>query len=365
MKILVLTSDLIDRHGWGRYSLDVIDALEKENVEVVVGMGRKGLNDTDREALRILPAWGNNWRNYFCAFVYALRLRRYAKDCDYIHVFVEPYAYIAYWLALLSKKKYIITTHGSYGLVPFRGEIIKYFHKTAFSRAHKIVCVSSYTKERLTEFGFTNLITINNGINVGGMNISNNPTFDKRENLILSVGALKYRKGQHVSIEAFSRIAKLVADARYYIVGDQDDKPYYARLKQMVKDLNIEDRVVFLSAIPSSELADLYKKAKVFALPSISRGPYFEGFGLVYLEANAFGLPAIGSRESGARDAIEDGKTGFLVAQNDVDSLARAMSSLLQDNFLWKKMSECGTLWAKEHDWELVIKKYISLYQTR
>ena len=81
----------------------------------------------------------------------------------------------------------------------------------------------------------------------------------------------------------------------------------------------------------------LYGQAAVFALPS--RG---EGFGLVYLEAMAAGLPCIGSTDDAAVDVIEDGRTGLLVRQDDVTALAGAVSRLLSDEALRRRMGEAG-----------------------
>ena len=104
------------------------------------------------------------------------------------------------------------------------------------------------------------------------------------------------------------------------------------------------------------------KKARLLVLSSISEKSHFEGFGLVYLEANASGLPVIGSLESGAEDAIRDGRTGFLVSQNDSEGIAEAIIKILGNKNLAETMSSEAIKWASEHDMDKVIMKYKGIY---
>lgn len=363
MKVFILTTELNSKNGWGRYSLDLIHALTQEHIGVVVAMDKNGYNEMEVPVRNILPDYRNYNKNYFMALWYAWRLRAYTKDCDVIHSFVEPYSYIAYWLSKLTGKKYFITTHGSYGVMPFRLSALKrYFHKKSFASAEKVICVSEYTKKRLAAHGLTNLHVINNGINFERFHSAPIPVFQERENIVLSVGALKFRKGCHISLQAFARVADKYKDIKYYIVGDQGDSNYFAYLEKLATDLKIAHRVEFFSSLSDDDLLALYRRAKVFVLSSISKSTHFEGFGLVYLEANACGTPVVGTRDSGAEDAIMDGKTGFLVPQNDSTAIAHAMSILLEDPILWHHMSGNGVAWAREHAWHAIIKKYEKTY---
>jgi phosphatidylinositol alpha-1,6-mannosyltransferase len=349
MKIFVLTTKLSTDNGWGRYSVDLLNAYSAKNTGYELALG--------------LPEPLNYRENYFLAIWYALRLRKYAKDCDVIHAFVEPYSYIAYWLSVLMGKKYYITAHGTFGVLPYSfSSIKKYFHKKSFENAEKIICVSNYTKKRLSEFGLKNLEVINNGIDLKKFCHSNIPLIDEREGIILSVGALKHRKGYHVSIEALANVFSEIKDLKYCIVGSQSDALYFNKLKKMTVDLRIEDRIEFMQDVPDKDLVDLYRKAKLFVLTPVSEGDRFEGFGLVYLEAGACGLPVIGSLDSGAEDAINNGKTGLLVKSNNPSLLSEAILKLFNDRELAQRMSDEGIKQARSHDWEIVATKYREIY---
>lgn len=352
MSVFVVTVDTTAQTGWGRYSREIVKALRNSDLEVVISDAA------------MLPKPLSARRNYFLAFWYAWKLRKYAKQCDVIHCFVEPYSHIAYWLSKFIGKKYVITVHGTYGVLPFHQTWWqRFFHKKSFMHASKIICVSTYTKEVLSTFGLINVQVINNGINFDEFYASPIPDFGERNNIVLSVGALKHRKGQHVSLEAFANIVGTIPNALYYLVGDQRDKAYVNHLKKLIAALGIEHSVKFLSSISDEALIELYRRAKVLVLTSLSSEKALEGFGLVYLEANACGTPVIGSFNSGAEDAIQAKKTGFLVPQNDAEILSTGMRRLLQDRDLWQYMSTEGLEWAKEHDWNKIIQEYIKIYK--
>src|SRR3989344_655185 len=350
MKICVLTTELTEKHGWGRYSIDLIGALENRGVEIVF-------------VENILPDPLDYLKNYFLAPWYAWKLRALAKDCDVVHAFIEPYSYIAYWFAKLIGKKYFITAHGTFGVLPYSFPAYKkYFHKKSFTSAEKIICVSNYTKKRLAEFGLHNLTVINNGIDYSKFYNPNGRYAEKKVNFILSVGALKHRKGQHISIKAFASVRKNFKNLHYYIVVDQSDAAYFDQLKRLVSDLSLKENVIFLNSVSDKELVGLYEKARLFILTPVSEGNNFEGFGLVYLEANACGLPVIGSFGSGVEDAIKEGETGLLVPQNNPEALARTITKILDDEDLYKKLVSNGSEWAKDHDWNKVVESYVKTY---
>jgi glycosyltransferase involved in cell wall biosynthesis len=141
---------------------------------------------------------------------------------------------------------------------------------------------------------------------------------------ILYVGVLIPRKGVHVLIGAFARIAEEFAAARLAIVGDETNKAYAAELRNLVAQHDLSERVRFLPPMPQAELAKQMSRARAFVLPSIS-----EGLGRVVFEAMATATPVVGSRVGGIPDMIEDGVTGFLVPPGDSETLAAKIRWLL------------------------------------
>jgi phosphatidylinositol alpha-1,6-mannosyltransferase len=155
--------------------------------------------------------------------------------------------------------------------------------------------------------------------------------------IVLIVGrmhASEAYKGHDQLIEAWPAVIARVPTAYLVVAGEGNDRP---RLEHKARLVNGGDRIRFLGFAPAPVLETCYEKAAVFALPS--RG---EGFGLVYLEAMARGLPCIGSRQDAAGDVIVDGITGHLVEQPDVAGLASAIVRLLADDGQRRAMGDAG-----------------------
>lgn len=362
MRILVLTTELTVHNGWGRYSLDLVHTLEERGIDIVVAATRGGRNEANREVLPVLPPFIAYGKNYFLAFWYAWKLRRIAQRCDLIHALVEPYSYIAYALSVLTGKKYLITAHGTYATLPYLLPAAqRYFHHVSFRAASAVVCVSEYTKRALLEHGIEHTRVIHNGIRIEQFSATSVP-LEERDERIITVGALKPRKGQHIALEAFARISQNHPRSTYALVGDQGDAGYVGKLKHIVHAHRLGERVAFLSAIPDNELHSLLSRSRVFVLSSITKGGHYEGFGIAYLEANACGTPTVGCFGSGAEDGIQNGVSGLLVPQEDAGALAEAIERVLTDDAMWQRLSEGALEWARRHDWRRIADEYAKVY---
>jgi phosphatidylinositol alpha-1,6-mannosyltransferase len=150
--------------------------------------------------------------------------------------------------------------------------------------------------------------------------------FPVRARVILTVGrwdpAERY-KGADTLISALPRVLWTLPDAVLVLVGEGEDRP---RLEQLARESGVADHIHFLFGLTQEGLSACYAHCDVFALPS--RG---EGFGLVFLEAMAYGKPVIGGAHGGTPDVIEDGVTGMLVPHGDAALLSNALVSLLAD----------------------------------
>ncbi len=142
--------------------------------------------------------------------------------------------------------------------------------------------------------------------------------------LLLSVGAVVPRKGYDVLLEALSGLTDL--SWRLVIVGDcTRSPPTVAALKDEITRLNLNERVTLAGAVPERELAVLYTTADLFVLAS-----RFEGYGMVYTEAIAHGLPVVGTT-AGAIPETVPAEAGVLVPPDDAAALTRALHTLLVD----------------------------------
>ena len=141
---------------------------------------------------------------------------------------------------------------------------------------------------------------------------------------ILFVGNLIARKGLHHLIAALSRLPR--AGWLLEVVGDEAvDSAYAAAVRRQIGAAGLEENIRLHGRVSDGELAQRYRAAHLLAVLS------YEGFGIVYLEAMAFGLPVLASVHGGAGEIVDSGVNGFLVEPADADGIAAHVSALAGD----------------------------------
>lgn len=349
MKICILTHDLNPKAGWGRYASELIAGIKRAGHDVLVIKEVENEHDSSpaviQRRLGILRS--------------ALIVKRLAKDCDIIHALdLYPFGIIASLASL--KAPLIITALGTYSIAPFYRFPTKFFARSAARASSAIVAISTYTKEEFVKNATPKDIkVVTPGVRLDKFLQTHERTDSP---YILSVGALKYRKGYHISIPAFARVRKNIPNLRYVIVADQDDPAYLEELRRIVSENNLMGAVEFKSHIKEAELINLYRKADLFVLTSVNEGFHVEGFGLVFLEAAASGVPVVGTLGNGIMDAVSD--NGVLVPQGDIQATAEAITRILTNLETWERMSRASTAWALSHSLDVEIKQYLDLYES-
>jgi glycosyltransferase involved in cell wall biosynthesis len=144
------------------------------------------------------------------------------------------------------------------------------------------------------------------------------------EVVLLAVGAVIPRKGYDVLVAALARLAHL--RWRLVIAGDGGRSPEtFRRLEAEIAALDLADRITLLGAVSAEQLASLYQRCDLFVLPS-----RFEGYGMVFAEAIAHGLPVVGTTAGAIPETVPD-TAGVLVPPDDVEALAAALRRLIED----------------------------------
>lgn len=162
---------------------------------------------------------------------------------------------------------------------------------------------------------------------------------------LLFVGTIVPRKNLTVLLKAVA----LAPGVTLHIVGDTTrDRQYAVRLSRLIGRLGLGRRVVLCGRLDARRLAEEYRWADLFAAPS-----RYEGFGIVYLEAMARGVPAIASRAGGARDLITDGRDGFLVNPSSPRAIASILRRLVADRTRLARLGAVARGRAERHEsWE-------------
>lgn len=165
---------------------------------------------------------------------------------------------------------------------------------------------------------------------------------------LLFVGRLVERKGADLLLHAFRDIGAGFPRLRLDIVGDG---PEMRSLVAQATSLGLGDRVTFHGAKYGRDLWELYARSSVLVLPARESPDDVEGFGTVFLEAGAFGVPSVGTRTGGIPEAIVDGVTGKLVNDGDLEGLGREIEGLLKDSAVLNRLGENARGRAREFSW--------------
>jgi phosphatidyl-myo-inositol dimannoside synthase len=168
--------------------------------------------------------------------------------------------------------------------------------------------------------------------------------------VILTVARLNPRKGQ---LQVMAALKALPADRRaaieYWVVGSHSKENYGIALAAAAAAADFP--VKFLGDVPDERLGEIYAQADIFAMTSMPHKHSVEGFGLVYLEAGAHGLPVIAHDIGGVPEAVVDGETGLLVAPGDQAALTAAFARLIADPALRARLGAAGRVRATRTSW--------------
>lgn len=275
---------------------------------------------------------------------------------EVLHVsHVLPMGYVALLARLFWRVKYAVYLHGLDFNLTQKSGWKKYWTRRILRHAAVVVVNSEFLRKKILDFaGPINCEVIYPTMNtklvqalvddLAVENIKNKFGVQPDVVTILSVGRLVRRKGQHLVISALKNLSAQIPDFKYIIVGDGPEKE---NLEKLIKDNDLEGKVFLTGAItPEQGLANYYRAADIFAMPTVSSGGDEEGFGIVYLEAGMFGLLVIGGQGEGVKEAIAEGETGFIV--NSSDELENVLKKLFLDKNLRVQMGEAGKGWAQK-----------------
>jgi phosphatidylinositol alpha-1,6-mannosyltransferase len=290
----------------------------------------------------------------FCRHIRSVR--EAIGDPDIVHSFVaHPYLPAAA-LSLIGRDATLTATAlGTYAVQPLVRYRSKYLLEYGYRQADAVFPISAFTeREILSRVPVDNSTMLPLGVDLDRFGDAD-PVDD---GYVLSVGAVKGRKAQEVLVEAFARIAGDVPAIDLKIAGPVQSPDIEQSIRTTIAEYGIGDRVELLGNVSDQDrLADLYRRCTLFALTPRVIGTYaFEGFGLVYLEAAAYGKPAVATRSGGVPTAVRDGETGLLADEDDVDGIATALRTLLVDDERREAYGRNARARAESLTWERYVK---------
>ena len=274
-------------------------------------------------------------------------------------------AKLAKWIG----RPWLAVGHGSEFLMGAAWE--RYLTRKAFAKANMVVVVSHYTESLMYGAGIQprHVTVIPNGANPDIFRPELNMT-NVRENwkaisgpILLTVGSVTQRKAQDLVIGALPRLVNEFPTLNYLIAGNPILQP---ELMGLARQLGVDQHVHFLGRVTADELPYLYNLSDIFVLVSRqANSGDVEGYGIAVIEAALCGKPGIVTRDCGLEETVIDGETGFVVNQEDPESIAKAAGRLLQDESLRKRMGWTAYKRAiTEATWAIRIKEYDELLRS-
>ncbi|MBM4241498.1 MAG: glycosyltransferase family 4 protein [Euryarchaeota archaeon] len=319
--------------------------------------GRSGMIDNVKEGIVV------KFQVLTFVFFNIINSLRKLKDVDLIHAhWLIPNGFGALFLKKIHKIPYISTIYGEEVYLS-KSYKFGFLMRSFVENSTRSIAISDATFKSCMDIGLKkDKFEI---IPFGVDNKFFKPlSIDREKNKfqILSVGYLIERKGFEYLIKSMKDVLKKYKGVKLKIVGSG---PLEKKLKKVVHDLELNGNVEILENVSDEELLKLYNSSDLFVLPSIidSQGNT-EGLGVVLLEAMACGLPVIGSDIGGIPDIIEDGETGLLVGEKDVEGLSRAIIGLIENENLREKLAIKGSeLVTEKFSWYKVAESYLKVYR--
>ena len=258
------------------------------------------------------------------------------------------------WIPGFRPQRIVLTFHGSEILRFNRNPLTRWLTRRQIGHAVRIGTLTQYTRDLLCRHfpEATDKVCLTPGA-VRSSSVPQSAAGERTRServRILTVGRLHPRKGQLQTLQALRALpAATRAQIEYWIVGRATRADYALELRQAAAAADFP--VHFHDDLDDGQVEDAYARADIFAMTSIDHGLSVEGFGLVYLEAAAHGLPVVAHAVGGVREAVEPDVTGLLVAPADPGALTAAFARLIADPGLRRRLGDAGRTWAHRHDW--------------
>ncbi|MFH1079367.1 MAG: glycosyltransferase family 4 protein [Pseudomonadota bacterium] len=288
---------------------------------------------------------------------------RHARHCDIIHAHWSLAGLAGLIASKISGKPIVLTMHHG------NTQTLTKIEKVVLEQVDYVLCNSAFTLSHVLETAKPKVTkVIPHGIDTRTFqsqteNMANGhlPKELPAEHLvILTIGRLIELKGHKYLLEAFRQLPE--DTHTHLLIGG--DGGLRQTLENQVEQSGLSDRVTFLGHVPNHLTPLYYRRADIYAQPSIiDKDGNTEGLGMTLLEAMSCETPCVGSRTGGIPEIVLDGKTGFLVEPKDSLQLAEKISILLRDKDLRMNMGKQGRRLVEDnYSWEVKAKELVEIY---
>jgi colanic acid/amylovoran biosynthesis glycosyltransferase len=267
------------------------------------------------------------------------------------------------WRNGVIKGKLITTFHGHdmSGLLQEKGNHI---YNLLFDEGDLFLPISERWKAKLIDLGCDRrkVIVHRMGIDTGRFQFTARHPEDSGRISLLTVARFVEKKGIEYSVRAVARLIGKYPMIEYNIAGDG---PLRENMEELVDGLSCTDNINFLGWQQQDEIAELMQNSHLLIAPSVtSQEGDQEGIPVVLMEALARGLPVVSTLHSGIPEIVEDGESGFLVPERDVDALAEKLEYLIEHPEIWPEMGRAGRKFVEEnYDIKKLNRRLVGIYE--
>ncbi|WCO02540.1 glycosyltransferase family 4 protein [Psychroserpens ponticola] len=358
--IVIVTSEFPPQPGGiGNHAYNLALHLSNLGYQVkVIADQRSKTGDEELEFDKSLPFSVERIKLYKFRFIMYLKriilTIKYIKSATYCIATGKFSLWNVAFCRLFFNRKTIAVVHGTE--VNFKSALLRKSINFSLKRFDEIVAVSNYTKSLISHLN-KKIIVIPNGITTSEWKNSKEKIKLKGQPVITTVGRVSSRKGQLNVIQHLPQLVKQFPELHYHCVGIPTEADAFIKVAESLK---VASYVTFHGSVTEDELKQSIEATDIFVMLSTeSMTGDVEGFGIAILEANAMGIPAIGAKGCGIEDAINNGKSGFLIDVKNTNEFKERILQILQNTTKFK--TEAVT-WANTHDWSHIIKRYEELF---
>ena len=310
-----------------------------------------------------------------CEFIYAMSIIK-KENISFINShWLFPQGIVGALCSKILGIPHIVSIHSSevtlLGKLPMKNKIIKFIFANSnyaiSASSHRVSELLSYTSSEFAEKAKNKIHIIPMGVDVSSLTcVEYKESMREKYGLksrfvVLFVGRLVEVKGCEYLIQGFRTVINSFKDVQLIIVGHG---PLEESLKKKVRDLGLEEYVVFKGFVENSYIHEYYVMADIVVVPSIVDSSGFqEGFPVVLIEALASGKAIISTKTKGIMEAIQDRYNGILVDQKDAAKISDALLELLRDESLREKISANALESGKKYDWDIIANEYLKLFE--
>ena len=191
--------------------------------------------------------------------------------------------------------------------------------------------------------------------------LSNTHNIDETRPLLLTVGRLVERKGHTWFLQDV--LPKVKTAVQYLIIGEGPQQESVEQMSEFIHN-ETSHQVIVMGRQEEDVVHHAYAAADAFIMPNIRVEGDMEGFGIVLLEANAVGCPAIATYIEGIRDVIEEGVNGYAIQEGDATTFAQSIDQLLSDSNTLATLRMSSKKRAETFEWQVLVKEYEAIFHS-